>query len=97
LLKGARTILAKQGAQVRYNTTGNPGMGSGGMGDALTGVVAALLARGLSPLDAGSVAAWVCGRAAEAYVFGPLGSPESLTASQVIEHLGAGFRAIVSD
>ncbi len=94
LLKGARTILASHGEPVRYNTTGNPGMGTGGMGDVLTGVSAALMARGLSPIDAGSVSAWTCGRAAEEFVFRSGGSPESLTASAVVQHLGAAFQAI---
>jgi NAD(P)H-hydrate epimerase len=94
LLKGARTILASHGEPVRFNTTGNPGMGTGGMGDVLTGVSAALMARSLSPIDAGSVAAWTCGRAAEEFIFRSSGSPESLTASAVVQHLGAAFQAI---
>ncbi len=94
LLKGARTVMAEAGEPTRFNPTGNPGMGSGGMGDTLTGVCAALLARGLRPMDAATVGAWVCGRAAEHTVFCENGSPESLTASDVIRGLGVGFRAI---
>lgn len=94
LLKGARTVIAEAGEPTRFNPTGNPGMGSGGMGDTLTGVCAALLARGLRPIDAATVGGWVCGRAAEHAVFCENGSPESLTASDVIRSLGAGFRAI---
>lgn len=94
LLKGARTIIAQSGSPSRFNTTGDPGMGSGGMGDALTGVCAALMARGLSPFDAASIGAWVCGRASETFVFGKNGSSEALTASRVIDSLGAGFQAL---
>lgn len=97
LLKGARTIFSAAGEPVRFNSTGNPGMGSGGMGDVLTGVAAALIARGLSPIHAGSVAAWVCGRAAEEEIFCHQGSPESLRASDVILNLGAAFQAISTD
>jgi NAD(P)H-hydrate epimerase len=92
LLKGARTIIAEAGAPVVFNTTGNPGMGSGGMGDALTGVCAALLAQKHPPREAAMLGAWLCGRATERYVFSPNGSPESLVASEVIHHLGGAFR-----
>jgi NAD(P)H-hydrate epimerase len=92
LLKGARTIIAEAGAPTVFNTTGNPGMGSGGMGDALTGVCAALLAQKHPPREAAMLGAWLCGRAAERFVFGPNGSPESLVASEVIRHLGGAFR-----
>jgi NAD(P)H-hydrate epimerase len=92
LLKGARTVIAEADAPTVFNTTGNPGMGSGGMGDALTGVCAALLAQKHSPREAAMLGAWLCGRAAERYVFGPNGSPESLVASEVIRDLGGAFR-----
>ncbi|MBA2744563.1 MAG: NAD(P)H-hydrate dehydratase, partial [Chthoniobacterales bacterium] len=65
LLKGSRTIVAERHQPLSYNTTGNPGMATGGMGDVLTGVCAALIAQHLSPYDAARVGAWVCGRAAE--------------------------------
>src|SRR5207249_6590962 len=69
LLKGSRTIVAERGRPLSYNTTGNPGMATGGMGDVLTGVCAGLLGQGLSLYDAARVGAWVCGRAAEIAIF----------------------------
>src|SRR5437588_6240766 len=69
LLKGSRTIVCQRGNPISYNTTGNPGMASGGMGDVLTGVCAGLAARELSMYDAGRVGAWICGRAAEISIF----------------------------
>ncbi|MCA1659410.1 MAG: NAD(P)H-hydrate dehydratase, partial [Verrucomicrobiaceae bacterium] len=48
LLKGARTIVGVRGHPLSYNSTGNPGMATGGMGDVLTGVCAGLIAQGLS-------------------------------------------------
>lgn len=96
LLKGARTIVAQKNKPVFYNTTGHPGMASGGMGDVLSGVAAALLGQGKSPLDAAKVSAWTCGHAAEIALRGGSISQESLTASDVLENLGAafaGFRA----
>jgi NAD(P)H-hydrate epimerase len=91
LLKGARTIVAQRNKPVFYNTTGHPGMASGGMGDVLSGVAAALLAQGKSPLDAAKISAWTCGHAAEIALRGGLVSQESLTASDVLENLGAAF------
>ncbi|MGH8048930.1 MAG: NAD(P)H-hydrate dehydratase, partial [Chthoniobacterales bacterium] len=94
LLKGARTIIAERKRPLLYNTTGNPGMGSGGMGDVLTGVCAALMGAKRTPREAAMLGAWLCGRAAELSVFAPGGSPESLTATDVIRNLGAAFREL---
>jgi NAD(P)H-hydrate epimerase len=88
LLKGARTLIGARGRALSYNTTGNPGMATGGMGDVLTGVCAALAGQGLSLYDAARVGAWWCGRAAELAVFGGAESEESLTPTQVIAYLG---------
>jgi NAD(P)H-hydrate epimerase len=73
LLKGARTLVAAPGQAVRLNPTGHAGMASGGQGDVLAGVAGALLAQGLNAEDAGALAAWLCGRAAER-VAGPFAS-----------------------
>ncbi len=59
LLKGARTVIGEKGRPLSYNTTGNPGMASGGMGDALTGVCAALAGQGLPLYDVARLGAWV--------------------------------------
>lgn len=65
LLKGARTVVASPEGRVVVNPTGNPGMASGGMGDVLTGAVAAFIAQGLVPFEAAWVAAYVHGLAAD--------------------------------
>ena len=91
LLKGSRTIVAQRGFPISYNTTGNPGMATGGMGDVLTGVCAALLAQKSSPNTAARLGAWVCGRAAEIAIFHGAGSEESLLPSDLIQHLGLAF------
>lgn len=90
LLKGSRTLIGQRGAPVYHNTTGHPGMATGGMGDVLTGVCAALLGQGLTALDAARVGAWVCGRAAEISIARGE-SQESLAASHIIASLGAAF------
>lgn len=94
LLKGARTLVAQAKKPLAYNTTGNPGMGSGGMGDVLTGVCVALLGQGLSPYTAARLGAWLCGRAAEAAIASAASSPESLVAPALCDHLGDAFTSL---
>jgi NAD(P)H-hydrate epimerase len=94
LLKGSRSIVCERGKPISYNTTGNPGMASGGMGDVLTGVCAGLAGRELSMYDAGRVGAWICGRAAEISIFQFGASEESLLASDVLAHLGDAFNEL---
>jgi|SRR5579875_906469 len=65
LLKGARTVLASPDGVVYINSTGNPGMGTPGMGDALSGIVGALLSQGLAPMDALALGAFLHGAAAD--------------------------------
>jgi NAD(P)H-hydrate epimerase len=88
LLKGSRTIVAEEGKFISYNTTGNPGMATGGMGDVLTGVCTALLAQNLSPFDAARVGAWACGRAAEISIFNNGENQQSLLPRDVLTNLG---------
>jgi hydroxyethylthiazole kinase-like uncharacterized protein yjeF len=93
LLKGARTVIAEKGRPLRFNTTGNPGMATGGMGDVLTGVCAALLGQHADTYLAASIGAWVCGRAAEiALIDGA--SEESLAPSDVLANLGRAFDSL---
>ncbi len=94
LLKGSRTIVAERGRPLSYNTTGDPGMATGGMGDVLTGVCAGLLGQGLSPYDAARVGAWICGRAAEIAIFNGNQSEQSLLPRDVLDHLGDAFKEL---
>jgi NAD(P)H-hydrate epimerase len=94
LFKGGRTIVSGRGKPLSYNTTGNPGMASGGMGDILTGVCAGLLGQKLSTYDAGRVGAWACGRAAEMSIFVGSASEESLLATDVLDRVGEAFNEI---
>lgn len=96
LLKGARTVIAHPGLPTAFNSTGNPGMGSGGMGDVLTGVAAALLARGFSTYHAALLGAWLCGRSAEIAISHENRSPDSLVAYDVIAQIGRAFSEISS-
>ena len=92
LLKGARTLVGKSGEPASFNTTGTPGMAVGGMGDILTGVIAALIGQRVRPFDAARLGAWLCGRAGEIAISYGGESEESLTPSRMLDFLGAAFR-----
>lgn len=64
LLKGHHTIIT-DGTTSYVNTTGNPGMATGGSGDVLAGIIAALLGQGLCPLEAAACGAWLHGAAGD--------------------------------
>ncbi|MGH8127606.1 MAG: NAD(P)H-hydrate dehydratase [Gammaproteobacteria bacterium] len=60
VLKGAGTLVASANEKTLWLCDrGNPGMASGGMGDALTGIIAGLLAQGLAPFDAARLGVWL--------------------------------------
>lgn len=85
LLKGARSIISN-GARTWYNSTGGPFMANGGQGDTLAGVIGALAAQGLPPLQAATLGAYRCGQAA-ALAWRAAGCPAGIPASQVIRCL----------
>lgn len=91
LLKGSGTLVT-DGSRLYKNRTGNPGMGTGGSGDVLSGIIAALMGQGLTGLDAAALGAWVHGRA------GDLGAMKlgqtALTAVDVIDHLPTAFKEL---
>ena len=64
LLKGSRTVIT-DGLNVYVNHTGNPGLATGGSGDVLAGMIAALLGQHIMPLEAAAAAAWLHGSAAD--------------------------------
>lgn len=92
LHKGARTVIASPGRPVELNTTGHPGMASGGMGDVLTGICTGLAGQGLSLHDAACVGSWLLGRAAEIVRDESGLAAESVTASRVAATLGKALR-----
>jgi NAD(P)H-hydrate epimerase len=65
LLKGAPSVSATPEGFASVNTTGGPALGTGGTGDVLTGVLAALVGQGTAAQDAGPLAAWLHGAAGD--------------------------------
>lgn len=92
LLKGCRTIVTSKDDALWFNSTGTPGMATGGQGDLLAGVLGALLAIGNPAMTAAGMGAWICGRAAERALFEPNLSPQSLVPSDIAHHLGGAFK-----
>lgn len=88
VLKGHRTVVADSD-RYAINTTGNPGMATGGSGDVLTGVVTALLSQGFSAFDAARLASHVHGLAGD-LAAETLGQT-SLVATDLIDYLPHAF------
>lgn len=92
VLKGAYTSVALPDGTVHFNTTGNPGMATAGSGDVLTGITAGLLAQGLNSGAAALLAVHVHGMAGDMAL--ETESEQSLTAGDIIGHLGRAFRTL---
>jgi hydroxyethylthiazole kinase-like uncharacterized protein yjeF len=84
VLKGAGSVCATPEGRWHINTSGNPGMASAGMGDVLTGIIAALLSQGIEPGAALLAGVHLHGAAADRAVAGGMG-PAGLTATEVID------------
>ncbi len=86
VLKGASSIVAAPDGRLAVNATGNPGMATGGMGDALTGIIAAHLMDLDDPFEAVCTAVWVHGAAGD--LAAESCGHRALSASGLIEALG---------
>jgi NAD(P)H-hydrate epimerase len=91
VLKGHQSLVT-DGSQSYQNETGNPGMATGGAGDVLTGVIAALLGQGFTPLDAARLGVHVHGLAGD-LACDDLGEV-SLVASDILEYLPESFQEL---
>lgn len=65
VVKGHQTVVAHPDGEIAVNPTGNAGMATGGMGDVLAGVIAALLAAGHDPFDAARAGVYLHGLAGD--------------------------------
>jgi NAD(P)H-hydrate epimerase len=91
LLKGSRTMIT-DGRTLAHNSTGNPGMATGGSGDVLTGIIAALVCQGLTPLDATRLAAHVHGLAGD--LAAAALSQTAMTSRDLIDYLPEAFKLL---
>jgi NAD(P)H-hydrate epimerase len=90
VLKGHRTVVT-DGQRAYVNHTGNPGMATGGSGDVLSGLVAALLAQGLEPFVAAQLGVYLHGLAGD-LARDDLGET-SLIATDLVDYLPRAFQA----
>lgn len=91
VLKGQYTLIAQKG-KGWFNTTGNAGLAKGGSGDILTGIITALIAQKYEPLEAALLGVYIHGLAADITLENQ--SMESMTATDVVNNLGAAFKSL---
>ena len=84
-LKGANTAVILSNGEVHFNSTGNPGMATGGSGDVLTGIITSLLAQGYKPEDAAILGVYEHGLAGDNAA--RTKGMTALIASDIVDHL----------
>jgi len=89
-LKGAGTVVAAPDGRVFVNPTGNPGMATGGSGDALTGMIGAFLARRLDPLAAVTAGCYLHGLAGD--LAAAERGEEGMIAGDIVEAIAAAMK-----
>ena len=94
ILKGAASIIAQPNGIATINPTGNPGMATGGSGDILTGVIASLIAQGLSSPKAAIAGAYLHGLAGD--IFAQTESETSLIAGDLLRTLPESIKRILN-
>lgn len=92
VLKGTYTCVCMPDGSRYFNSTGNSGLAKGGSGDALTGIITGLLARGYSAPQAALIGVSIHGFAADLAI--KKSSKESLLATDVISKLGRAFQKL---
>ncbi len=92
VLKGAFTSIACPDGTCWFNSTGNPGMATGGSGDVLTGILTALLAQGYTPLETCLLGVYLHGLAGD--LAAARYSQPGMIAGDIVVHLGDAWREI---
>lgn len=89
VLKDHHTCITDPQGNVFYNSTGNPGMATGGSGDVLTGIIGAFLAQSYEPLNAAILGVYIHGLAGDLY--SKMHSQLSLTATDLVDHISGAL------
>jgi len=95
VLKGAFTAISTPEGRCWFNSTGNPGMATGGSGDVLTGMITGLLAQGYTPFESCLLGAYLHGLAGD-LAAESLGY-EALMADDIIDNTGKAFRSLYGE
>ncbi|MFN8032266.1 MAG: NAD(P)H-hydrate dehydratase [Mycobacterium sp.] len=94
LLKGNVTVIADPDGPVYLNPAGGSWAATAGSGDVLSGMIGALLASGLPPIEAAAAAAFVHARAANASAADPGPAPVPTSASRILAHIRPAVAAL---
>jgi len=92
VLKGAHTAITTPDGNCYFNTTGNPGMATGGSGDVLTGIITGLMAQRYSPLESCLLGVYIHGLAGDLAL--KEHGYEALVAGDIIRFLGKSFQTL---
>ena len=95
VLKGAGSIVATAGGETYINSTGNPGMATGGSGDVLTGVIASLAGQGLPAEDAAKAGVFLHGLAGD--IAANELSQHGLMAGDIARHIGYAVKTVTGE
>jgi len=93
ILKGAHTRIATPSGQVFFNSTGNPGMATGGSGDVLTGILLGLSSQNYTPLNTCLLGVFLHGLAGDLAV--ETKGQYSLISGDIIDYLGEAFLSLL--
>lgn len=94
ILKRANSAIVLPNGDVKFNSTGNPGMGTAGSGDVLTGVITSLLGQGYSPVESAVIGVYLHGLAGD--VAAEKLGQRSMIASDIVDSLGLAYQRILS-
>jgi NAD(P)H-hydrate epimerase len=92
ILKGAHTAITSPDGTCYFNSTGNPGMATGGSGDVLTGILLGLKAQGYTSLETCLLGVYLHGLAGD--IAAEKWGYEALTAGNIIHYLGKAFQKL---
>ena len=95
VLKGAYTCISLPDGRCYFNTTGNPGMATGGSGDVLTGMILSLLAQGYNPEDAAIIGVYLHGLAGD--IAAGFNGQDALIASDIINFIPEAFLTLLEE